>query len=210
MAAAVASTGRGRYLEIGAGSGEIAATVCDRYDALVLTELSAPRRHAIAEAFASTGKVTVLAHNIDCEPLPFPDNDFDLIVLVAVIEHVVDPFGVLRELHRLLKPGGRLLIDTPNIAKWTRRLRLALGQFPSTAAQEEGFRTYDGQPADLYDEGHLHYFTFRSLERACRERAGFRRVERRGYGSLRTTKTPDWLARWWPELFSEVCLIAEK
>ena len=40
-----------------------------------------------------------------------------------------------------------------------------------------------GSPADLYDEGHLHYFTFRSLTRMLTLRCGFSRVERVPYAS---------------------------
>jgi SAM-dependent methyltransferase len=47
------------------------------------------------------------------EAIPFPDRNFDLIVLIDVLEHVDDDLEVLRSLRRRLKPGGRLLITVP-------------------------------------------------------------------------------------------------
>lgn len=49
------------------------------------------------------------------EPLPFPDNNFDLIVSDFVFEHVSNPEQVAAELQRVLRPGGWLAIRTPNI-----------------------------------------------------------------------------------------------
>lgn len=48
-------------------------------------------------------------------PFPFEDNSFDSIVTFQVIEHVGDDSGFIQEIHRVLKPGGRALITTPNI-----------------------------------------------------------------------------------------------
>ena len=48
-------------------------------------------------------------------PFPFEDNSFDSIVTFQVIEHVKDDEGFVREIHRVLKPGGKALITTPNI-----------------------------------------------------------------------------------------------
>ncbi|WP_462247318.1 class I SAM-dependent methyltransferase [Ekhidna sp.] len=48
-------------------------------------------------------------------PFPFEDNSFDTIVTFQVIEHVKDDEGFVKEIHRVLKPGGKALITTPNI-----------------------------------------------------------------------------------------------
>lgn len=48
-------------------------------------------------------------------PFPFPDNSFDTIVTFQVIEHVRDDHGFIKEIQRVLKPGGKALITTPNI-----------------------------------------------------------------------------------------------
>jgi SAM-dependent methyltransferase len=43
-----------------------------------------------------------------------PDNSFDFAVSFQVIEHIKDDLGFLKEIHRVLKPGGQLLLSTPN------------------------------------------------------------------------------------------------
>jgi SAM-dependent methyltransferase len=48
------------------------------------------------------------------EPLPYPDGTFDVVMASEVIEHVVDAGPWLDELLRVLRPGGRLLLTTPN------------------------------------------------------------------------------------------------
>ncbi len=47
------------------------------------------------------------------EALPFPDASFDLVILDNVLEHVTDRPGTLREIHRVLRPGGLLYMVTP-------------------------------------------------------------------------------------------------
>lgn len=46
--------------------------------------------------------------------IPFPDNTFDAVSSLCVIEHLVYPEKTLDEMHRVLKPGGKLIIDCPN------------------------------------------------------------------------------------------------
>lgn len=212
MTALISSTsGGGRYLEIGPGSSNISLTVLEKYDDLVLTELSNVRVNELSKLFKDYAKVKIIQHNIDSDTLDYPDGYFDTVVMVAVIEHLVDPKIALKELHRVLKPGGRLIIDTPNIAKWSRRIKLLFGYFPSTASLDEGLLSYDKKtPTDLHDEGHLHYFTFRSFRRLCVERIGFSKVERFGYGSWKSTRTPSFLGRFFPTIFSEVFVVAYK
>jgi len=197
----------GRYLEIGAGSGNTLYTLLDCYDELIATELSSVRAQSMDKIFKelTNNKVQIINNNIEQSNLDFPDGYFDTIVMNAVIEHLVDPVRVLKELHRLTKESGRVIIGTPNIAKYTRRIKLLLGYFPSTASIDEGLLCYDGiHPTDLHDEGHLHYFTYRSLAKILRDRACFSRVDYLGYGI-------PLLSGIWPQLFSDdVFLIAYK
>ena len=195
----------GGYLEIGAGDGATILTLLDRYERLVGTELSAVRVRQMQLLFRDNPKVEVLQNDLEGDGLPFGDKEFDTAAMVAVIEHMVDPIRALREVHRVLKPTGRLILDTPNIAKWTRRVKLLAGYFPSTSSFQEGLLCYDKKtPTDLHDEGHLHYFTFRSLSRLAVERAGFSRAELHGFGR-------SFICRLWPEMFSgDLCAILYK
>jgi SAM-dependent methyltransferase len=48
----------------------------------------------------------------------FPDDYFDVVTMWDVIEHLHDPFETLLEIRRILKPGGKLIISTPNAYSW--------------------------------------------------------------------------------------------
>jgi SAM-dependent methyltransferase len=49
----------------------------------------------------------------DLVALPFADNTFDAVLCIQVLEHVPEPLSVLREIARVLKPGGRLFLSAP-------------------------------------------------------------------------------------------------
>src|SRR5437016_1881736 len=52
--------------------------------------------------------------DLDCEPLPFGDDLFDLVVASHIIEHLRDPIGFVAECIRVCKPGGRLYLEAPS------------------------------------------------------------------------------------------------
>lgn len=52
----------------------------------------------------------------------YPDNHFDVITMSHLIEHVCDPLRLLLECYRILKPGGRLVVVTPNNGSWGHRI----------------------------------------------------------------------------------------
>ncbi len=53
-----------------------------------------------------------LGDNVD-KGLPFDAEFFDCVTMLAVIEHISDPRSLLKEIHRVLKPGGRIVLTTP-------------------------------------------------------------------------------------------------
>ena len=195
----LAWSGGNSLLEVGAGPGLVLRTLRPRYRRCVATELSHSAAICLRELFRDDPMVEVHEGAIE-DGVP-SDTRFDTVILNAVIEHLVDPIRTMSVLSDRLTPRGRLIVTTPNIAKWTRRAKLALGRFPSTASRNEGLTTYNGVPAQLYDEGHLHYFTFRSLTHVLTERCGLTSVEWFGF--------PGPTARLWPALFStDVCVVA--
>ncbi|MEA2393153.1 MAG: hypothetical protein QOJ82_1044 [Solirubrobacteraceae bacterium] len=70
---------------------------------------------AVAAA-ASRGR-TIVHADVD-EPLPFPDASFDGVVLKDLLEHVADPVAVVREVRRVLRPGGVVFASSPDAQRW--------------------------------------------------------------------------------------------
>lgn len=202
----------GAILELGAGQGIIAKSLIETklpFTRYVLTDLAEVRVEGVRRKLADQ---RLSAAQLDAEAVPAEfAGEFDAVLMVALIEHLLDPMRAMQGLRRLLKPGGFVYVDTPNIAKYTRRLKLLLGRFPSTASMNEGLTTYGGAPADLYDEGHLHYFTQRSLGLMLVERCGYSRVVPCPYFIGRPPLGPMMshrLANMFPGMFSEAALIA--
>lgn len=71
-------------------------------------------------------KRTGLSHCVEGDlqkPLPFQEGQFDAILCVEGIEHLETPFQTIREFYRVLKPGGLLVLTTPNVASVRSRFR---------------------------------------------------------------------------------------
>ncbi len=57
-----------------------------------------------------------LTFNAEIDCFPYPDHSFDIVLCCELLEHLIlDPTHMLSEIHRILKPGGRVLITTPNV-----------------------------------------------------------------------------------------------
>ena len=68
--------------------------------------------------------------NADGQPCPAEDAAFDLVLAPDVIEHLLDTEVFLRELARICRPNGHLILSTPNLAFWLNRIRLLVGRVP--------------------------------------------------------------------------------
>jgi SAM-dependent methyltransferase len=72
-----------------------------------------------AEAVAAAlGKGRQIVQGDVDQPLPCEDATFDGVVLKDLLEHVADPVAVVREVHRVLKPGGRVFASSPDAQRW--------------------------------------------------------------------------------------------
>jgi SAM-dependent methyltransferase len=63
-------------------------------------------------------------------PFPYADGTFDRVIAVEVTEHILDHENFFREINRILKPGGKLYISTPNILSMKSRFRFLFQGFP--------------------------------------------------------------------------------
>ncbi|WP_415950577.1 class I SAM-dependent methyltransferase [Streptomyces sp. KLOTTS4A1] len=92
--------------------------------------------------------------------LPLADNCADAVLFSEVIEHLVDPDAALDELRRVLRPGGHLMLSTPNLAAWYNRALLLAGVQP--VFSEVSLRGIHGRPGKEV-VGHLRLYTARAL-----------------------------------------------
>ena len=109
---------------------------------------------------ASALGLTVLRAGVTAPGLPVGDGAADVVIMSELIEHLVDPDGAVAEVRRVLRPGGSLLLSTPNLAAWYNRGLLAVGIQPIFS--EVSLRGVFGRPGSVV-AGHLRLFTRRAL-----------------------------------------------
>jgi SAM-dependent methyltransferase len=149
----------GRLLEVGCSTGEM------------LQVARGPFVASGVEADEASSRVAA-SRGLDCfcgtlAEAEFPDAHFDVAALYHVIEHVPSPRAELGELHRVLKPGGWLVIETPDIANlWFRLLGARWRQF-------------------IPD--HIFFFTPQTIVRMCEE-CGFEVREIRQVGKAMSAR----------------------
>lgn len=98
---------KGDVLEIGTGSGygiEIIAPHTEQF--ITVDKFMAQNRQALPD--------NVEFRQATVPPLPFESGSFDYVISFQVIEHIKDDIELVRELHRVLRPGGKVIITTPN------------------------------------------------------------------------------------------------
>lgn len=140
-------------LDIGCGTGVNARDLAAKGHTVTGIDIS-PVAIEKFRAAGFDGQVCDIAHGT-----PFPDAAFDMVFASEVIEHLSDTPAFLAEITRLLRPGGSLVLSTPNSAFWAYRLLGVLG------------RTL----TEVQHPGHVRFFSKRGLTRHL-EAAGFKDV----------------------------------
>jgi len=82
------------------------------------------------------------------EHMPFQKHSFDAVVAISTLQYVQDIDALLAEIKKVLKPGGTIIVEVPNVAVFWRRIKLLFGRLPKTSLFLNG-----------WDGGVLRYFT---------------------------------------------------
>lgn len=147
-----------KVLDIGCSTGYLGSKIKERGAEVIGIDIS-------SEAVKQAGKLLDKAMVVDLNEgkLPFKDNTFDLIIASELIEHLFQPIIILKEIYRILKPTGKVLLSTPNLLYWGNRLKFLKGEF-----------VY--QKSGVFDEGHVHFYTHATLKDDL-EKAGLKIVK---------------------------------
>lgn len=98
-----------RVLEVGCGDGSFTTDLAAKFSSVTAIDISAGQ---IADNAARLPGITFRQHDVS-EAFPFAEATFDVVWCSEVLEHLFDPRFALREMHRILRPGGRLLVTVP-------------------------------------------------------------------------------------------------
>ena len=147
----------GKLLDVGCGGGRFLNRMKKRGWEVEGIDFDEQATHKV------TARYRINTHNGDLTQCALPANSFDVVTMSQTIEHLYDPIATLRESLRILKPGGLLVMTTPNVN--------------SIGADEFG-AFWRGWEAPR----HLHMFSVESLQRLT-QRAEFEVTEARTYST---------------------------
>jgi 2-polyprenyl-3-methyl-5-hydroxy-6-metoxy-1,4-benzoquinol methylase len=144
-------------LEIGCGTGATGALAlaqgrCGHYSGVELFDGAAEEARKVL--------TEVITGNIETLDFKWQPSTFDALIFSEVLEHLVEPGRVVRELSRFVRPGGIVMASSPNISHWRVIRELAAGRFNLT---DRG----------VFDRTHLRWFTPATFVQLF-EDAGFR------------------------------------
>lgn len=134
-------------LDVGCGSGALSKAIQDKGYSVWGIESN---KEAAAKADGRIHKVI----NADLTEVTLVKQEigqkvFDYIVFSDVLEHVYDPFSIIKEYLVFLKRGGFILVSVPNAVAWTNRLKFLFGRF-------------EYSDTGIMDRTHIRFFTFRT------------------------------------------------
>jgi SAM-dependent methyltransferase len=207
LAAALAGhSGPQRIVDVGCGEGTATALVkgMDPRNIVIGVDWS-----AMALVQARARGLLVIQGGVDAFGLPLPDASADVVIMSELIEHLVDTDAAVEEVRRILRPGGILLLSTPNLAAWFNRGLLSVGIQP--VFSEVSLRGIYGRPGEQV-VGHLRLFTRRALVEFLTAR-GFdcERVRGAPYHDVpRLLRPLDRLLTGWPSLASILLVQARR
>ena len=140
-------------LDIGCSTGYLAQIMAEDFGCMVS---GIERNEAAAEKARSFCERVYVGSAEDDRLWDQVNEQFDVVVMGSVLEHLSSPQELLKRVAGILRPDGYIIISIPNISHWTIIRDLLQGRF-------------DYQEYGLLDRTHLHFFTISSLHEMLRE-----------------------------------------
>ncbi len=191
--------GGGRILDCGCGAGDNARVLKSRGWAVTGITIS-PSERQQASAYCDWTCQADLEQGLPKDLA----GGFDVVLMSHVLEHLVCPEKLLRDVHQVLVSGGGIAVALPNVLAYSQRLRFLLGKFEYTSG-------------GLMDETHVHFYTFTTGAKLL-EASGYKVVVACADGAFPLWKVRGilpahwvknvnhWACRWRPGLFGNQSL----
>lgn len=204
----IRATGAKRILDVGCGDGFMSQEF-RKMGMYVIGVDASPGAVETAKSRCDEAYVADLGN----ARLPLPDGCADLIWAGEIIEHVFDTETFVEDLLRVLSPGGRLILSTPNLASWINRVSLVLGQqpfFTELGVRKSNWGSFLRKPGE--PAGHIRNFTpngLRHLVVSC----GFKYESMHGAGLIVTKALQGFdrmVSHAFPSLATDLILICRK
>lgn len=145
----------GTLLDVGGAIGNLGYALRNHFEHRITLDIAEACRgpaEAKGNAFLKANVDVSGFRDLECD-FWIDDGKVDLIVALDFIEHIVNPERFAKSCHRALKPGGMVLINTPNIQFWRHLHSLVVeGRFPHTSGDRE-----------VYHGGHVAFFNYHDM-----------------------------------------------
>ncbi len=119
------SRDRIRLLDIGCGQGYITTSIRQAFPQCLVSAVDISLS-AIKRARAMDDRIDYIV--ADANDLPYPEHEFDCLIMNNIWEHLTDPIGLLMNAKRVLKPSGHLIISTPSRYRFSNLIRELRGK----------------------------------------------------------------------------------
>jgi len=200
-----------RYLDVGCGDGSLTLEIAKLVKAREIYGVDISDK---ALKVAQRRGIIAVKADLNSDMLPFPNNYFDLVTAIEVIEHLVNTDNLLQNVWRVLKPGGLFILSTPNMCSWLNRVLLMLGYLPLYYEVSTKWRV--GKPLNskvqFNPSGHVRLYNLRALKEHL-EAMGFKIVKVYGASIYQFNKAVEILDKVFsiiPSIASDIIIVARK